>query len=175
MKSVERVRTTNDFEEACDRYNHCGSPRWRPVWWNVICELWDTHTKWAKYYILDKVNKVVTKFKDVIKKKSFHVYWISLINYKKEIVFEKVGFSADPQTRWNNILNENYCKNNFIYDYVVHKVWELDEKDIALGLESALRAGLIKAYRGHHVPTDRFDCPINEQIVCEIADAYLAA
>ena len=175
MKSIETIRKSNDFEEACNRYNNCASPRWRPVWWDVICELWDTHTKWAKYYILDKVNKIVTKFRDLVQGTAHYVYWISLMNYKKEVVFDKVGTAVNPQNRWNNILEEPYCKKHFITHYVVHKVWEVDDREMALGLESRLRGDLIRAYRGHHVPTDRFDCALDTEIVCAIADAYLAA
>lgn len=175
MKTMTEIRTTNDFEEAVKRYEACNSHRWKNTWWELICDLWKKSTKFLKQYALDFVHKTVSKIAEICKAKIHYVYWISLKNENNEVVFDKIGTAENPLKRWDNILYEPYCHKNKITCYEMHYVWNVEDREMALGLESRLRGDLIRAYRGHHVPTDRFDCALDSEIVHAIADTYLAA
>jgi hypothetical protein len=175
-KSMADIKADLDFEEAKYRYEICRSASWRSRWWDLIVNIWQKSTEWAKKYILDPVNKIIAKVGEEIQNAihPHYAYWISLINVKNEIVFEKVGTAEKPYKRWEDILKERYCKENGVFTYVARKLWVVPDRETALGLEARLKSDLIKLYKGHHVPNDRFNCPIDEADVFAIADAYLA-
>ena len=174
-KSMADIRADEDFEEAKYRYEKCRSASWRSRWWDLIVDIWKKSTKWAKIYVLDPINKVIAKVGEIVSTANPHyVYWISLVNAKNEVVFDKVGTSENPFSRWDSILKERYCRSTGVIDYVAHKIWTVEDREIALGLEARLKADLIKMYRGHHIPNDRFNCALSEKDVYAIADAYLA-
>lgn len=168
MKEIEEQKL---FEEAKERYENCRSNRWKNSWWNVLCNIWKSTTKFAKKYFLDIVHKMVhplTEIKDIIN----YTYFIRLYNANNETVFNKVGKSQDPLNRWEQILKNDYCKRNGVVGYEVRYLWEI-RNQWAEGLESYLRGMLIKTHGAYHVPVDRFACEISDDEIISLANAYL--
>ena len=178
--TMELIRVTKDFEAAVNGYNNCDSGRWKGKWWDIVEEIWYSSTEWAKTYVFDPVIKFVRKFSDLCKKvytrmAGNYVYWIELINSKGEVVFSKIGETEKLFQRWKRILDENYCKQNDIVDYCYKAAWDCG-KIHRKGLESYLRAMCIKEYGfEHHVPTDRFDCELDEEKMQKWVEKYLTA
>lgn len=174
MHTMEEIEQQNLFEEAKERYEACESNRWKNKWWEILCTIWRKTRKFAKKYFLDIVNKIIwtieerNNLKDIVE----YTYWIRLYNDKKETVFSKIGTSNDPLYRWESILKENYCKKNNVIGYEVKRVWEI-KNQWPTGLESYLRAMLIKKYGEFHVPNDRFTCEFTETEMDELANFYL--
>lgn len=172
--SMAEIENTNDFEAAKYRYENCRSNRWRGKWWEIICNIWKKTKKFAKKYFLDVINKVVRKLGEEIEDDIInYTYWIRLYNAQHETVFNKVGKSKDPIHRWEDILKERYCTINGVVSYEVKGLWEI-RNQWAEGLESYLRAMLIKAHGDKYVPTDRFACELEEAEVFGYAETYLA-
>lgn len=161
-----------DFEEAKERYEACRSNRWKNKWWEIVCEIWKATKRFAKKYVLDLVNKVILRVGEQIDVIDY-TYWIRLYDCNNKTVFNKIGKSKDPLTRWEAILKERYCFLNGVVGYEVKKVWEI-RNQWAEGLESYLRAMLIKNHGEYYVPTDRFACDINEAEIFGYAETYLA-
>lgn len=174
------IKLTGNFEAAVNGYNNCDSGRWKSKWWDIVEEIWNSSTEWAKTYIFDPVRKFVRKISELCNKfcsrmAGNYVYWIELINSKGELVFSKIGEAEKLYTRWNQILAENYCKKNDIINYYYRGSWECGQVH-RKGLESYLRAMCIKEYGAeHYVPTDRFDCELEEEKIQKWVEEYLTA
>lgn len=50
----------NDLEGAYERYQNT-SNTWKNRWWEVVEEIFNSSTKWAKEYILDPIKRELTK------------------------------------------------------------------------------------------------------------------
>lgn len=168
--TMKEILDTKDFEEAKIRYEKCHSNRWKNQWWDVLCTIWKKTRKFTKKYILDPVNKVILKIGELVDSISF-TYWITLVNEKGERVWEKIGKSDDPFFRWNEILKSKYCSQWGVVNYRVNKVWKRVNQP-GEGLESYLRAMLIKDHPREYVPTDRFCCDLTMEEVTKYAREY---
>ena len=168
MKEIEEKKL---FEEAKERYENCHSNRWKNAWWNVLCNIWKSTKKFATKYFLDVVNKVVryvSEIKDIIN----YTYFIRLYDANNETVYNKVGKAQDPLRRWEQILKDDYCKRNGVVGYEIRYVWEI-RNQWAEGLESFIRAMLIKTHGASYVPNDRFACDISDEELLPVVNMYL--
>ena len=170
--TMNEIRANNDFEEAKERYETCDSNRWKNQWWELLCEIFHKAKKWANKYILDPVNKIVQKIGETVNTVSF-TYWITLLNDNDERVFEKIGKSDSPYSRFGQILKQNYCTQWGVTKYRINKIWKRVNEP-AEGLESYLRAMLIKAHPRDYVPNDRFCCTLSAEEVLGYAADYIA-
>ena len=169
--TMNEILENKDFEEAKARYEACHSNRWKNQWWDIVCEIWKKTTKWAKLYVLDLVHRAVRRIAEVRHTISY-TYWITLLNEKNERIYEKIGKADDPLSRWEKLLKHDYCARWGIVKYRINKVWErVDEP--AEGLESYLRAMLIKAHPDDYVPNDRFSCDLTADEVLGYAADYI--
>lgn len=168
--TMQEILDNKDFEEAKARYESCKSNRWKNQWWNILCAIWKKTKKFAKKYVLDPVNKLVLKIGETVDSISF-TYWITLIDAQGNRVWEKIGKSDDPVSRWSSILKERYCTQWGVVDYRINKVWKRVNQP-AEGLESYLRAMLIKDHPLDYVPNDRFCCDLTNEEVTKYAREY---
>ena len=100
------------------------------------------------------------------------LYFIRLYNANNETIYNKVGKAQDPLRRWEQILKDDYCKRNGVVGYEVRHVWEI-RNQWAEGLESFIRAMLIKTHGASYVPNDRFACDISDEELLPIVSMYL--
>ena len=169
--TMDEIREANLFEEAKERYEACHSNRWKNQWWEIICEIWKKTSKWIKKYVLDPVNKLVLKIGEQVENVSY-TYWITLLNENNERIWNKIGKADDPLHRWEQILKNSYCTRWGVTKYRVNKVWKRVNEP-AEGLESYLRAMLIKAHPDDYVPNDRFCCDLTTEEVFGYAADYI--
>lgn len=169
--TMNEILETRDFEEAKERYEACNSNRWKNRWWEIICEIWKKTRKWAKKYALDPIRKLVLKIGEQVDNISY-TYWITLLDDNDERVWEKIGKADDPFYRWEQILKNDYCTRWGATKYRVNQIWERVNEP-AEGLESYLRAMLIKAHPQDYVPNDRFCCDLTPEEVCGYAADYI--
>lgn len=172
--TMEEIEKGKMFEEAKTRYEACNSNRWKNQWWEVICNIWKTTTKYVKMYFLDMVNKVVRRVGELINTVDIqYTYWIRLYDANHKTVWDKIGTSKDPIHRWESILKERYCALNNIIGYEVKGLWEIKDQ-WPQGLESYLRSMLIKSYGKYYVPNDRFAYEFDDSDILPLAEFYLA-
>lgn len=168
--TMNEILESNDFEAAKMRYEACHSNRWKNKWWEIICIIWKKTRRWATKYILDPINKVIKEIEKQVK--ISYTYWITLLDDNDERVWEKIGKSDNPLSRWESILKSDYCTQWGVTKYRVNRLWERVNEP-AEGLESYLRAMLIKAHPQDYVPNDRFCCTLTAEEVCGYAADYV--
>ena len=171
--TMNEILENKDFEEAKRRYEACGSNRWKNQWWGLLCEIFHKAKKWATKYILDPVSKIVRRVGEKTADEISFTYWITLLDDNDERVYEKIGKAINPLSRFDHILKERYCTQWGVTKYRINKIWKRVNEP-AEGLESYLRAMLIKAHPDDYVPTDRFSCTLSEKEVFGYAADYIA-
>lgn len=155
--SMIEVWAQDDFEEAADRLNSCGSNRWRNEWWALVVELFnENRATLARDWQVDPVNRKVYNRHWSCEEHHF-TYFEGLFNSAGTEVFQKVGTSDNPLRRWwENLHTAQYAKQYDLTTDEIYRCWDCKHVP-AEGLESYLRAMLIAKYQGrNYYPNDRF-------------------
>ena len=155
--SMDEIWEQEDFIEAVERLNTCGSNRWKNLWWALVKEMFIANmSKLAYDWQVDPVNKVVRPKRNNDNLHHF-AYFEGLFNSMDIEVFRKVGTSDNPLRRWKeNITTAGYVKQFGLSTDEIYRCWDC-ESIPSEGLESYLRAMLIAKYRGkNYFPNDRF-------------------
>lgn len=155
--SMNEIWEQEDFIEAVERLNTCGSNRWKNLWWSIVTEMFlENLSTLSKDWQVDPVNKIV-RYKNGTNEIHHFAYFEGLFNSAQAKVFEKVGTSDNPLRRWHeNITTAGYVKQFDLSTDEIYRCWDCQSIP-SEGLESYLRAMLIAKYRGqNYFPNDRF-------------------
>lgn len=161
-KSAPKCIEENDIESAIARYEKTNN-RYKNYWWETILTIFESCKNWAKVYVIDKVNKVITECAQQIKRvfkeeKPSWCYWIEIFK-NDNLIYNKIGTTQekDPHTRLKQIVKKGWSEVSADgLSYKVKRIYNLGEMPPE-GLESEFRAKLIKKYKGkNYVKNDRF-------------------
>ena len=166
----------NDFEGAKEKLEQA-RPRWIQHWFDTCEIIFNSCAEWSKKYILDPINRIITKIKNnrIVKnvyEGVSHTYIIKMYDDNNNYVFLKVGKANDVDVRMRQLCKKGYVDTN-IEDVEILKTWELPAPELAEMLEKYIQYKLKQKYT--RIPNDRF-VPIelsSEQMV-ELENYYNA-
>jgi hypothetical protein len=147
----------NDDLLGCyDRYKQAYK-NWKDHWWSILEEIYNNSLYWIEKYILNPIERTLKKVIAENKEDNF-CYWVRLIGESGKVIYNKIGTTKRPiNIRMKEILHRQYKDGlESITSYEVLNIWNCNQKK-SEGLESYLRAMLIKKYNGqNYVKNDRF-------------------
>lgn len=167
----------NDLEGAKARLE-ASDGRWRPHWYEACEKIFNSCKEWAKFYVLDPINKTVRKILEgktlfpklrktdisasedcIIENNEKNVqkcYLIEFFDENDESICSKVGTTTRTiQERVREELRSDTYKKMGAVRCIIHRVYDCG-KIPAEGLESLFRANYIRKYPNSFHKNDRF-------------------
>lgn len=174
----------DDFEGAKIRFETTNK-RWKQHWWNCLVSIYEKSKRWAKKYILDPINKIISEnillademIEDLAKEyddSGNNCYLFKFFDFDDNIIFSKIGTSTRSiRKRLRKEIND-YIKMGFdIWRATIESVIDCGKTHVH-GAESAVRAKLIKKYPTNYLPNDRFlNLNVSVKEFNKIVKAYL--
>lgn len=149
MSASDYVRE-NDLMGAYGKYQMANA-RWKNHWWETVEKIYNSGREWAKQYILDPINRTLTKIGKAIKGHLKNNVYIEdetqgvkgcgaylVFHYLEgKCLWAKVGKADDGKKRLKEHFKKDYKGN---IDKAVVKLWyPCDNSDIALTMENIMR------------------------------------
>ena len=166
-KSAELCILENDMDTAFVRYQNTNK-RWKSHWFNTCLEIFNNSKKWANKYIIDVVNKIITKIKHKVpnerilwntqkinyKEGTELCYLIELLGKNYNLMYSKIGTTTRSIEQRMKEHLRYYAKEGVEY-IKINKVWNCGNIN-AEGFESYFRSILIKKNPKAFKKNDRF-------------------
>jgi len=177
--TMKEMRENGLFEDAKEKYENT-SKSWKKRWWDVVCDIWHTFTKWQEKYDLDmvamtiikKVKRAVSRVRnygaEVIEKipitfaKGTKIcYLFKFYNAEGELLFSKIG--TTERTIRQRLKEEiDYYKKHGIDVALAAIESAFDTGDMEPeGAQDYAKGHYIRKFKGHYIRNDRFACDID--------------
>ena len=165
-KSAKEYISTNDFEGCLDRWEHCKNIKWSAHWFDTLVTIYENAKEWSKKYIIDPIEKTVTRIADCIKKtatkvktlcedESSYTYLINMFDESNNHVFTKIGKANNTNRRFKELCKTHYSRENVTISRIEPiYVFQCRNDDLSQVLESFIR-NLFRKTRDF-IPNDRF-------------------
>lgn len=163
MKSAREYLRDNDFLGCFDRWKNA-TWRWKEHWFDTCLEIFKHSAEWAKDFVVDTVNKVISKvvLKDIewrceeiaFPKGTELFYLIKAVDKYNNLIFSKVG-TTTREVNTRMIEHLRYYKNLGVKRIIVDKVYNCDAIP-AECFESYFRARYIMKFPKTYKKNDRF-------------------
>lgn len=149
MSASDYVRE-NDLMGAYGKYQMANA-RWKNHWWETVEKIYNSGREWAKQYILDPINRTLTKISKAVKEHLKNNVYIEdetqgvkgcgaylVFHYLEgKCLWAKVGKADNGKKRLKEHFKKDYKGN---IDKAVVKLWyPCDNSDIALTMENIMR------------------------------------
>lgn len=192
--SKDKCIATNDYVSAIERFNMT-SNRWKNYWWDCIEQIYKNCEEFAKKYIIDPVNQLISetvekvrkprksKYDEIINSNGYNItaksgeicYLFRFFNDMGELVCSKVGTTTRTiRQRLAEELRSNTYKDMGATHAIVDRVYNCGELP-AEGLESLIRSEYIRKYPHSFKKNDRFIGENFDLDYCDkVANSYLA-
>lgn len=171
MTAKEYVEN-EDFEGAYERYNNANK-RWKAHWFDTCYEIAASVVEFAKAFIFDTVNKVITKIGEIVQKtkgrpvkkdETSHVYLVRMFDDKDNEVYTKVGKANNIKRRMKELSKYTYSdrktkEKTSIGRVEVIDTWDFPNGKAAESFETRIQSILMELYT--LIPNDRF-APIKD-------------
>lgn len=156
----------NDMKSAFEKWANANK-QWKAHWFETCLTIFESSKKWAKEFIIDTVNKTITKIKIAVSQESIVwncekitypkgtelFYLIRCLDKNGDRIFSKVGTTTRTvQQRMKEHLKA-YADLG-VTQIVIDRVYACDVE--AEGVESWFRALYIRKHKGAFKKNDRF-------------------
>ena len=140
----------NDLMGAYGKYQMANA-RWKNHWWETVEKIYNSGREWAKQYILDPINRTLTKIGKAIKERLKNNVYIEdetqgvkgcgaylVFHYLDNgLQWMKVGKTDKGMSRMYDHFKKDYKDQ---IDGAIIKLWyPCDNSDIALSMENVMR------------------------------------